>query len=279
MSTRANKNFSKMMPRSRSVYNQLNNDWDTFSAVCNRRWSKFRKDLLSSSFSKSLVLGSGYFGVVISTENKKLVVKITSDHDEGYFNRLILSDDTLRYNPGLPYVLDCFFVPEWDAYVILRENISYGVSDLPESSPLMRAIPILDRYGDRVLKIESDTTKLLNAQTAFHNFEFRKRDFENALRDVQGEIRVEIIKTLKLLPVATETSKYFFVMEVIRHSLDKYGIALWDLHNLNLGKHKYDMKEFDKNIFELDTKCLLISDVGGNFGSPVLDSIIESVEV
>lgn len=279
MSTRAKKSVSKMLPRSRTLYNLLQRDWDGFSSVCVKRWSKIKKDLLAENFDKSLVLGSGYFGVVLSTNNKKLVVKVTSDHDEGYFNRLILSDEVLRYSPGLPYVIDCFFIPEWDAYVILRENINYGVPDLPESSPLMRAIPILDRYGERVLKIESDASKILQSKVEFHANSMYRRDFESALRDVQGSIRVEIIKTLKGLPQTSESSRFYFVMEVLKHSLDKYGIALWDLHNLNLGKHKFDMREFDQNIFELDTKSILISDVGGNFGSPVLDSIIESVDV
>lgn len=278
MSYRAKKNYSRMQPRSRTVHNKLSRDWASFKDVCNKRWSKWRKNILPDEFLEKNVLGSGYFGVVISTNYEKLVVKVTSDHDEGYFNRLILSDDVLRYSPGLPYVLDCFYVREWDTFVILRENIIYGVSDLPESSPLMRAIPILDSYGDKVLKIENSASKILQAKSDFAKNNVRRSDFEDVLREVQGEIRMEIIRSLKLLPSASETSKYYFVMEVLRHSLDKYGIALWDLHSLNLGKHKYDMTEFDPNIFELDTKCLLISDVGGNFGSPILDNIIEAVE-
>lgn len=279
MSYRAKKNYSKMMPRSRTIYNKLSRDWATFKDVCTNRWAKIRPSLMFDSFEKKHVLGSGYFGVVLETTNKKLVVKVTSDRDEGYFNRLILSDDALRYNPGLPYILDCFYIREWDAFVILRENIIYGVSDLPESSPLMRAIPILDTYGDRVLKVESDAAKLVQTHANMHKNTIGRGMFEGVLREMQGEVRMEIIRTLKLLPNTSETSRYFYVMDVIRQSLEKYGIALWDLHSLNLGKHKHDMTEFDDNVFALDSKCLLISDVGGNFGSPILDDIIESMEI
>ena len=49
---------------------------------------------MSGRFSKSKILGSGYFGVVLSTSDTKLVIKVTSDLDEGYFNQIVLKTIT-----------------------------------------------------------------------------------------------------------------------------------------------------------------------------------------
>ena len=136
------KSKMSMMPRSRALYNFMESDWESFCKVCNRRWSEFGSKLLDGSFSMRKVLGSGYYGIVLSVSNKKLVVKVTSDCDEGYFNMLVMEDGYLRYNPGLPFILDCFHVPEWGAYVILRENVKYGLDKLPSSSPLARSIAV-----------------------------------------------------------------------------------------------------------------------------------------
>jgi len=267
-----------MMPRSRTLYSFLSEEWSAFRIVCNRRWETFEKHLIPDSFVQKDLLGSGYFGIVIATNNKKLVVKITSDRDEGYFNQLILSDPQLYGNVGLPLVLDCFHIPEWGAHVILRENVKFGVDKLPESSPLSRAIPILDKYGEHSIRIEN---KIANMLRSFRDItdKLSKSDFSLAYREAQGLIRTEIIKALKTLPYTSQNSKYFYAMDVIRHSLDKYGIALWDLHNLNLGYHIYDMSEFSKHAPALDKSSVLILDVGGNFGSPIMSQMIEDEEV
>jgi hypothetical protein len=267
-----------MMPRSRTLYSFLTEEWEAFKTVCNRRWSHLEDDLLENTFSRRQLLGSGYFGIVISTQNKKLVVKITSDRDEGYFNQLILNDPYLQGNIGLPLVLDCFHIPEWGAHVILRENVLFGVNKLPESSPLSRAIPILDKYGEQSIRIENKIANMLSSLRDVTD-KLSKSDFTHAYREAQGLMRTEIIKALKTLPYTSESSKYYYAMDVLRHSLDKYGIALWDLHNLNLGYHQYDMSEFSENAPELDTSSILILDVGGNFGSPIMSQMIEDEEV
>jgi hypothetical protein len=81
-----------MMPRSRAMFNFMEDDWDNFRKVCNRRWGSIYPNLMEGSLSFRNVLGSGYYGVVLKTSNKKLVVKVTSDADEGYFNMLVLED-------------------------------------------------------------------------------------------------------------------------------------------------------------------------------------------
>lgn len=271
--------LSAMMPRCRTLYKFLDEEWDTFSEVCNKRWKSISPDLVNGNFSMAKVLGSGYFGVVLRTNHKKLVVKVTSDQDEGYFNQLILNDDYLRYSPGLPFVLDCFHVPEWDAYVILRENVKFGIDTLPQSSPLARSVDTLDQFGEKAMRIESDVTKLLRALQGDRGSQLSKSDFVYAYREAQGLIRTEILKSLKKLPTTSPNSKYFHAMDVISHSLDKYGIALWDLHNLNLGRHQYDMSEFVEDALPLDKDSVLILDVGGNFGSPIMAQMIESIEI
>lgn len=278
MTSRKTKSPKSMMPRSRTLFSFLTEEWDAFKTVCNRRWSSFQKDLLHESFTRKQLLGSGYFGIVISTQNKKLVVKVTSDRDEGYFNQLILNDEVLDGNIGLPLVLDCFHIPEWGAHVILRENVQFGVSKLPDSSPLSRAIPILDKYGEHSIRIENKIAKML---TSFRDLSEKvsKSEFTYAYKEAQGLIRTEIIKALKTLPYTAENSKYYHAMNVIRHSLDKYGIALWDLHNLNLGYHIYDMSEFSDKAPELDPSSILILDVGGNFGSPIMSQMIEDEDI
>lgn len=270
-----------MMPRSRALYNLLKEDWSDFKKLANKRWSKIDgvgKNLIESTLSSSKVLGSGYFGIVLKTSNKKLVIKITSDQDEGYFNQLILNDTDLLYSKGLPYVMDCFHIPEWSAYVILRENVHFGLGKLPNSSPLARSIQHLDKYGEKAVKIESNVARALHAISDLSGG-ITKSDFNAMYREAQGLIRIEIIKTLKKLPSVSEKSKYYETMYVIEHALDKYGIALWDLHSLNLGKHQYDMREFNPDLYSLDKDCVLILDVGGNFGSPVMSQMIEDLEI
>lgn len=280
MTTRYRKTKSprSMMPRSRTLYSFLKEEWSAFSDVCNRRWGRFESDLLQDHFSQKLILGSGYFGIVISTNNKKLVVKITSDKDEGYFNQLILSDPYLRGNVGLPFVLDCFHIPEWGAHVILRENVKFGISKLPDASPLSRAVPILDKFGENSLRIENKISNLINSFRGVSE-KLSKSEFIFAFREAQGLIRTEIIRALKVLPYTSESSKYYASMDVIRHSLDKYGIALWDLHNLNLGYHMYDLSEFSDEAPPLDKESILILDVGGNFGSPIMSQMIEEEDL
>lgn len=275
---RGTRSVGSMMPRSRTLYRFILDDWDTFKSICNRRWDKTYENLLEGSFSMRKVLGSGYFGVVMSTRSKKLVVKVTSDADEGYFNQLILNDPELRFNPGLPYIVDCFHIPEWGAYIILRENVQFGIEKLPQASPLARSIDILDLYGEQAMRIESRVAKMLRS-SEFKDHKISKNDFVYAYREAQGLIRTEIIKTLKKLPHTSENSKYFWSMDVIRHSLDKYGIALWDLHSLNLGKHKYDLSDIIPDAPPLDTESILILDVGGNFGSPIMTQMIEEIEI
>lgn len=270
-----------MMPRSRTLYNLLKEDWSDFKALANKRWSGIKgvdKKLLDSSLTNSKILGSGYFGIVLKTSNKKLVIKVTSDHDEGYFNQLILNDPELLYSKGLPYVLDCFHIPEWSAYVILRENVKFGLGSLPHSSPLARSIPHLDKFGEKTIKIESMVAKALDSISDVSGG-ITKADFNAMYREAQGLIRIEIIKTLKKLPKTSHNSKYNEAMFVIEHALDKYGIALWDLHSLNLGRHQYDMSEFNSDVDPLDKECVLILDVGGNFGSPVMSQMIENLEI
>jgi hypothetical protein len=281
MTTRKTRKKSKirsMMPRSRAMYAFVSEEWDALRTVCSRRWSHIDADLLPDSFSDTELLGSGYFGIVLATNSKKLVVKITSDRDEGYFNNLILNDPFLRYNTGLPLVLDCFHIPEWGAHVILRENLRFGISKLPESSPLSRAIPILDKFGEQSIRIEARVSQMLRSLNLVGD-RISRADFTLAYREAQGLVRSEIIKALKTMPSTSESSKYHAAMSVIRHSLDKYGIALWDLHNLNLGHHIYDMSEFDENSPELDTECVVILDVGGNFGSPIMSQLIDEEDV
>lgn len=283
MSSKYSKNrnkVSQMMPRSRAVINFLKDDWSEFRSICNRRWAHICKNLIGGKFSKSKILGSGYFGVVLETEDSKLVIKVTSDQDEGYFNQIVLTDTHLRYHPGLPLILDCFYIPEWNAYVILRENVRYGIDRLPESSPLIRSIDILDRFGESVMRIESKITLMLKSLQSLNvNQSLNRSDFAYAFREAQGQTRAEIVKTLKKLPAVSERSKYYNAMDVIRYALDKYGIALWDLHEMNLGRHKFDMTYLDENAPPLDKDTILILDVGGNFGSPIMAQEIDEIEI
>ena len=272
--------FSKMMPRSRVVAGFLKDDWSEFVEVCNRRWSHFGPPLVEGKFSRSKILGSGYFGVVMKTADPKLVIKVTSDSDEGYYNQIVLEDPALRYSPGLPLILDAFHVPQWNAHVILRENVRFGVDRLPESSPLMRSISVLDSFGEAAMRIEGRVAQALKAiQSLSAEKDLQRSEFTYAFREAQGLTRSEIVKALKKLPKVSKRSKYYHAMDVIRHSLDKYGIALWDLHEMNLGRHKYDMTEFDPKAPRLDRECILILDVGGNFGSPIMAQEIDTINI
>lgn len=272
------KTGDSMMPRSRAMLQMVKHDWTDFRKVCNRRWKGVCKEVLPSKFSKKDILGSGYFGVVFQTNHEKLVMKVTSDPDEGYFNQLVLTDPYLRSNPGLPYVFDCFSIPEWDAYIILRENVYYGLGSLPRSSPLARAIGPLDDFGEATVRVEAKIAKMLEAAYAIDD-RFTKSDFTLAFREAQGQIRSLILKTLKVLPEVSTRSKYYPSMSVIRHALDKYGIALWDLHSGNLGRHIYSMRDLAPDAPPLDKDTILILDVGGNFGSPIMTDSIEDLEI
>ena len=277
---RKSQSVSKMMPRSRALYNFMKDDWSEFSKICNRRWADISPKLIQGRFSRSRILGSGYYGIVMSTANEKLVVKVTSDHDEGYFNQIVISDEYLRTNPGLPYVFDCFHIPEWNAHVILRENVKYGIDRLPESSPLTRSINVLDQFGEAAMRIEGKITKLLKSLQDLNVKQALSRsDFSYAFREAQGQTRTEISKALKKLPRVSENSKYFYAMDVIRYALDKYGIALWDLHEMNLGRHRYSMASLSAEAPPLDKDIILILDVGGNFGSPIMAQDIDNIDV
>ena len=267
-----------MMPRSRAMFGFLEDDWVNFKRVCNLRWNTYFPELLDGALSFKDVLGSGYYGVVLKTRSKKLVVKVTSDAEEGYFNMLVLEDDYLRYNPGLPFILDCFHIPEWNAYVILRENVKFGLEKLPSSSPLSRSIAALDEYGEKAMRIESKVTHALRGLD-FKGDGITRSSFVYGFKEAKGLLRTQIIKTLKKLPSTAPSSKYFYAMEVISHSLDKYGIALWDLHELNLGKHQYDLSDIVEEAPPLNTDAVLILDVGGNFGSPIMSQMIDDINL
>ncbi len=275
---RATTSKRSMMPRSRVLYGLMEDGWSNFKKVCNRRWANIHPDLMDGSLSFRDVLGSGYYGVVLKTSNKKLVVKVTSDAEEGYFNMLVLEDAYLRYNPGLPYIIDCFHIPEWNAYVILRENVKFGLEKLPESSPLARSIAILDTYGEEAMRIESKVANALRTLD-FRGEGITKSNFVYGFKEAKGLLRTQIIKTLKKLPSTSSSSKYFYAMEVISHALDKYGIALWDLHELNLGKHQYDLSDIVEDAPPLDKDSVLILDIGGNFGSPIMSEMIDEIDI
>lgn len=266
------------MPRSRTLFRFLDSDWDSFKKVCNRRWSKIAPKLLDGkSMSTSRLLGSGYYGLVMKTTEEKLVVKVSSDRDEGFFNQLVLTDPYLRSSKGLPFIFDCFHIPEWSAYVILRENVRYGLERLPASSPLARSIPVLDAFGEKTMRIEQDLTDVLNSLQRSTK-SLNKDDFIMVYKEAKGLVRSEIIKACKKLPYVSKSSKYHPSMGVLEHALDKYGIALWDLHEDNLGSHQYSMKEFSDLAPALDKKSVLILDVGGNFGSPIMSQMIDDID-
>ena len=266
-----------MMPRSRTIFRFLESDWELFKKVCNKRWKNIAPNLLDGkTMSTNRLLGSGYYGLVMKTTEKKLVVKVSSDRDEGFFNQLVLTDPYLRSSKGLPFIFDCFHIPEWSAYVILRENVRYGLETLPSSSPLARSIPILDTFGERTMRIEQDLTDILNSLQK-PTSSIHKDEFIMVFKEAKGLVRSEIIKAYKKLPHTSKSSKYHASMGVLKHALDKYGIALWDLHEDNLGSHQYDMREFSDLAPPLDKKCVLILDVGGNFGSPIMSQMIDDI--
>ena len=268
-----------LQPRPRALLSRLGSVWADLALAFNSRWARFSdQNLVKPTLSKSMLLGSGYFGLVFSTTNKKLVFKITTDPDEGAFSQLVLDDPNMRYNQGLPFILDVLKLSEIDAYVILRENVSFGNVDLPASSPFVRTIDALDAYGEEYRRIETRTVKLLNAMYNSGG-KLLQQEYELALREAQGLIRMEILKCLKRLPTAAPHSKYGPALQLIRHALSTYGVALWDLHAMNLGKHIYDMQEFDSKIQPLNKDIVLILDIGGNWGSPILDFSIEALDI
>jgi hypothetical protein len=163
-------------------------------------------------------------------------------------------------------------------YVILRENVKFGLETLPESSPLARSIAVLDNYGEEAMRIESKVANALRALDYAGEGVTRSR-FVYGFKEAQGLMRTQIIKALKKLPSTSQKSKYFYAMEVISHTLDKYGIALWDLHELNLGKHKYDLSDVIDYAPPLDENAVLILDVGGNFGSPIMSQMIDNIDL
>jgi len=265
---------SDMMPRTRRLYSYLKEEWSLFKEVCNARWKDIDKPILKGRFTEKDVLGSGYFGIVLKTENKKLVVKVTSDPDEASFTELILSTPDLRFSPGLPYIFDLFQIPEWDAYVILRENMHYGVPVVHTSSPIARTVQELEEYGRILNDIDHKVASLVDANFHLHEM-VSPSDTREILKEAQGLIRVEIIKTLSRLPSVSENSQYYSLIDVVRIALDRYGIALWDLHKLNLGKHKYDLSDLVPEIETPKKNTIALLDVGGNLGSPVLSQIID----
>ena len=54
------KSVASMMPRTRTLFNFLDEEWSTFKEVCNKRWKTVEPNLLSGGFTLSDVLGSGY---------------------------------------------------------------------------------------------------------------------------------------------------------------------------------------------------------------------------
>jgi len=281
MKSRRNKSTLKktLQPRPRALLTRLQPIWSDLVVALNSRWAKFSdQNLVKPNLTKANLLGSGYFGLVFSTSNKKLVFKITTDPDEGAFSQLILSDPFMRYNQGLPFIFDVFKLTELDSYIILRENVSFGNVDMPSSSPFIRTIDALDTYGFEYKKIESQTVKLLNAMYASGG-RLLPQEYELALREAQGLIRMEILKCLKRLPNTSPNSKYAPSIQLIKYALSTYGVALWDLHAMNLGKHIYDMREFDSKIPPLDKDIILILDIGGNWGSPILDFSIDTLDI
>lgn len=269
---------TSMQPRPRALLKRLADVWPEFSKACNGRWAGIDENLLRTKLTKKQILGSGYFGIVFSTNNKKLVLKITTDEAEGAFSQLILEDPELRYSKGLPYILDVIKVPDLDAYVILRENVYYGNVEMPKSSPFSRAVGVLDEYGEAYRRIDLNASKTINSLHAFGG-KLTHAEFEHTIRSAQGLIRIEIIKSVKKLPTPSSRSKYRPALDMIKHSLEVYGVALWDLHPMNLGTHKYSMHEFDENIGELDKDAILVLDVGGNWGSPILDFSMETLDL
>ena len=130
------------------------------------------------------------------------------------------------------------------------------------------------------MRIEGKITQLLKSlQNLNVKQALSRSDFSYAFREAQGQTRTEITKALKKLPRVSENSKYFYAMDVIRYTLDKYGIALWDLHEMNLGRHRYNMTSLTAEAPPLDKDVILILDVGGNFGSPIMAQDIDNIDM
>ncbi len=271
--------YSKMMPRTRALYRYLREEWATFCEVCNARWDHIEPDLMKGRLTESDILGSGYFGIVLKTSDKRLVVKVTSDDEEGYFSQLVIDNDVLRRSPGLPYYFDVFAIPEWNAFVILREDMTYGVFSSGKGVPsiVTKMIGTLDEYTQQVSEIDQKITDLLGSLQNL-NHRITKADTRMALREASGLLRIEIIKTLKKLPNIGERSKYHYLGCVVRAALQLYGIALSDLHPMNLGKHKHDLSELVPDL-ERPKGVVALLDVGGNFNAPLLDALIAQEDV
>lgn len=274
--------YSKMMPRTRALYRYMKEEWPTFCEVCNNRWDGIVPDLMKGRLTEADVLGSGYFGIVLKTSDKRLVVKVTSDNEEGYFSQLVMDNEELRRSQGLPYYFDVFAIPEWDAFVILREDMTYGVYENGSSAspkPILRMIDSLDEYTDRVLKVDKQIAGLLRSLQEIDGYRISDGDTRLALREASGLIRVEVIKTLSKFPKISENSKYYCLSEVVRTALETYGIALSDLHPMNLGKHKHDISELVPDLPKRSKSMIALLDVGGNFGAPILDKLIAQEDV
>jgi len=270
------------MPRTRALYRYLNEEWSTFCEVCNSRWDGIAPDLMKGRLTESDVLGSGYFGIVLKTSDKRLVVKVTSDDEEGYFSQLVIDNPALRDSEGLPYYFDVFAIPEWNAFVILREDMTYGVFENDgKASPRLvsRMIERLDEFTDRVLQVDKQIAGLLRSLQEIDSYRLSDGDVRMALREASGLIRIEVIKTISKFPKVSQSSKYFDLSQVVLKALETYGIALSDLHPMNLGRHKHDISDLVPHLPKRSKSTVALLDVGGNFGAPILDKLIAQEDV
>jgi hypothetical protein len=206
------------------------------------------------------VLGCGAWGCVWQTADKRFVIKVSLDATEGPIIAQIMSQKSLRLNPGCVYYRAIWQLPDlvWTnqfghapVWVILREEAG--------------RIDWTNERGDirrKYMKIHADLEDLPDA----------------ACELVNTRADLEFCKTVECAYAYTDAERAFmeYVIDLrtteARHvgsfMADAYaaGILLGDVHPGNVGRRKHNLKAFGVK----GHRQMVVTDVGDQ-GQPICD--------
>ena len=176
---------------------------------------RLRRSALSNIHIKDF-FGSGVYGYVwpTSVPYNRWAVKVTTDPLEADNTLAVILDDELRTHPGIVYFGDIWRIHGQAAYVILKEEMPDAGEGLPERSiDLLFTLHDISDMHNRDLDIP-------------HSKSFKKaaRDLESMERAMQNN------------PLFKHLIEFRWLFR------EKYGIALLDLHNENVGFRRHNMQ-------------------------------------
>lgn len=230
------------------------------------------KIMLPERFSESLVLGEGMWGIVLKLKNEKIIAKVSSDLLELSLIDVILktrdsdSDFDLSADPGIPYIAGLRLFNDLNG-IVVREDLDMTHITLSASSVITRSVECLIKHYVTPLS----TDEMVLSDIIHENQDTSLRDVAFAHSILKGNALKYSRKTIANMPAINKNSKSFHVVCFIKKILQRYSIALIDLHSQNLARLKHDLSDiFGIKRNESDFKKYVISDLGLAYDTPIM---------